>query len=298
MSNYLINTDSNLSGIFRVIIIYKVGDEQSRIFIPGQVVNPLNSDGTLNEAVFEENKLVYPLATWNSKPMRDLIPEDKVLPGWIVYESGDAKRPIIIGYLGKGLDMADEWSIEVIYNYVFLDEGDTEDEYTTEETESSGSSSTNNKSKQEKIDYLFDGNGLPTSQSSASKYQKTIKVDIINENGIRTQMNITVHEKLANDVKSIFKEIADSGFRIISTQTGAYNYRNIAGSNKLSQHSYGTSIDINWNYNPMVSSNTKLPKSQYAVTSEVVNIFSKHGWDWGGNWTSKKDYMHFTYLGG
>lgn len=121
MSNYLINTDSNLSGIFRVIIIYKVGDEQSRIFIPGQVVNPLNSDGTLNEAVFEENKLVYPLATWNSKPMRDLIPEDKVLPGWIVYESGDAKRPVIIGYLGKGLDMADEWSIEVVYNYVFGD---------------------------------------------------------------------------------------------------------------------------------------------------------------------------------
>lgn len=123
MSNYLINTDSNLSGIFRVIIIYKVGEEQSRIFIPGQVVNPLNSDGTLNEAVFEENKLVYPLATWNSKPMRDLIPEDKVLPGWIVYESGDAKRPIIIGYLGKGLDMADEWSIEVVYNYVFLGDG-------------------------------------------------------------------------------------------------------------------------------------------------------------------------------
>ena len=114
MSNYLINTDSSLSGIFRVIIIYKVGDEKSRVYIPGQVVNPLNSDGTLNEAVFEKNKLVYPLAIWNSKPMRDLIPEDKVIPGWIVYESGDIKMPVIMGYLGKGLDMADEWSIEVV----------------------------------------------------------------------------------------------------------------------------------------------------------------------------------------
>ncbi len=108
--SYLLNSDSNSPGIFRCIIIYKKGDILSRIYIPGRRVNPINDDGSLNEEIFEKNKSIYPEAMWCSPPMRDAIPEDKVLPGWMIYESGDEKRPIIVGYLGKGLEMADEWS--------------------------------------------------------------------------------------------------------------------------------------------------------------------------------------------
>ena len=106
----LINYDSNSPGIFRVIIIFKLGDDKSRIYIPGIQINPLNSDGTLNESVFNANIDTYPLAVWNSKPMRDAIPYDIILSGWITYEVGDTKRPIIMGYLGNSLLAADEWS--------------------------------------------------------------------------------------------------------------------------------------------------------------------------------------------
>ena len=119
MDNFLLNSDSNLSGVYRVVIIYKVGDIMSHIFVPGRVVNPLNADGTLNEDVYQENISVYPEAVWNSPPMRDLIPRDIVLPGWVIYECGDEKRPIIMGYLGRALDTADEWAIEIQYNYVY-----------------------------------------------------------------------------------------------------------------------------------------------------------------------------------
>ena len=32
--------------------------------------------------------------------------------------------------------------------------------------------------------------------------------------------------------------------------------------------------------------------------SAVTRAFSSIGWGWGGNWSSKKDYMHFSYNGG
>lgn len=112
----LINQDSNSPGIFRAYIIYKSGDEQSKIMIPGVHVNPVNSDYSLNSDIYEANKSTYPLATWNSKPMRNAIPSDKVLPGWITYENGDIKRPIILGYLGDGLIAANAWSGSSLIN--------------------------------------------------------------------------------------------------------------------------------------------------------------------------------------
>ena len=34
-----------------------------------------------------------------------------------------------------------------------------------------------------------------------------------------------------------------------------------------------------------------------APDSEVVSIFSKYGFVWGGDeWSNPKDYMHFSYL--
>ena len=156
-----------------------------------------------------------------------------------------------------------------------------------------------NKSKSDKIKDLFGTTSLPTSESVCKSYQVNIKVDIINEQGVRTNMNLTVHKGVADDVKKIFKEIADIGFICIASQCGGYNYRKVTGGSSLSQHSYGTAIDINWDYNPYSkNSNYKCPESKYKITPNVVNIFANYGWSWGGNWTTPKDYMHFTYLGG
>jgi hypothetical protein len=31
------------------------------------------------------------------------------------------------------------------------------------------------------------------------------------------------------------------------------------------------------------------------ITPEIADIFTGLGFEWGGNWTSLKDYMHFQY---
>jgi peptidoglycan L-alanyl-D-glutamate endopeptidase CwlK len=85
--------------------------------------------------------------------------------------------------------------------------------------------------------------------------------------------------------------------------TSAFNYRKIAGKNKLSNHSYGRAIDFNPVQNPAIYKSGKIsPKgAKYDKKAKgtlvdgdpYVSEFKKRGWRWGGDWTSLKDYQHF-----
>lgn len=89
--------------------------------------------------------------------------------------------------------------------------------------------------------------------------------------------------------KPFLRELADSGYDISSI--GGYNYRNVRGGSRLSEHAYGDAIDINPSQNPMGSSLiTNMP-------SNIGQIASNHNLVWGGNWRSKKDPMHFSISG-
>lgn len=68
----------------------------------------------------------------------------------------------------------------------------------------------------------------------------------------------------------------------------------------------GTAIDINPLYNPYVANSNIKPsvgkmyanrnvnnKYQISTNDDLYKIFIKHGWTWGGSWSSKKDYQHF-----
>ena len=76
---------------------------------------------------------------------------------------------------------------------------------------------------------------------------------------------------------------------------GTFNYRKIAGTNRLSAHSYGIAIDINpkkslyWRW-------TKLKSRQYPTTipKKIIEIFEANGFIWGGRW-HHFDTMHFEY---
>ena len=76
-----------------------------------------------------------------------------------------------------------------------------------------------------------------------------------------------------------------------------------------SEHTRAQAIDVNPLYNPFVMRSGEVQPiegAEYAnrdihvkgmVTPEVVDIFKKYGWKWGGNWSSSKDYQHFS-IGG
>ena len=131
-------------------------------------------------------------------------------------------------------------------------------------------------------------------KSDGSKYSSTASI-IVNRN-------------LAAEVKNIFAEIYNDPEKFPIKDVGGYSWRNTALGG-ISQHSYGTCIDINADENYYCYASTgeaitgsfwKPGENPYSITENgsVVRAFAKYGWTWGGNaWTSLKDYMHFTYLG-
>jgi hypothetical protein len=79
-------------------------------------------------------------------------------------------------------------------------------------------------------------------------------------------------------------------------------------SRNWSMHAYGLAIDINPRENPYVGCGVsyhadakpyidRTPLRKGMVTPAVVRAFAAIGWGWGGNWTSVKDWMHFSSTG-
>lgn len=70
----------------------------------------------------------------------------------------------------------------------------------------------------------------------------------------------------------------------------------------MSIHSFGAAIDINpGDYDNdyfLGKGNDLRDKSNpYCIPDEVIEIFEKNGWFWGGNFSICSDTMHFQYLG-
>jgi D-alanyl-D-alanine carboxypeptidase len=135
---------------------------------------------------------------------------------------------------------------------------------------------------------------------------------------------LVVHKNVAPRVVRVFRKMYSAGFPIrrmkriekyngsddrsmAADNTSAFNCRPVTGSpGRFSVHSYGKAIDINTIENPYVNGNTVLPaagrryldrgnvrRGMIVRGRTVTRAFRKAGFDWGGNWTSLKDYQHF-----
>lgn len=143
-----------------------------------------------------------------------------------------------------------------------------------------------------------------------------IEVSFINFEGTEDKGILEVHKDVKDEVIKIFNEIKEIGFPIFKMETvdkydfddeksvvannsSAYNFRFVSGTTKLSDHAIGLAIDINPKQNPWVhpSALNKFPyvpgeKGTIEKGDEIVSIFEKYGWSWGGNWRNP-DYQHF-----
>lgn len=135
---------------------------------------------------------------------------------------------------------------------------------------------------------------------------------------------LIMHKLVAPDIIEIFKVLFEAQFPIekmkliddydasdeasmADNNSSALCVRSITNrQNELSRHSYGVAIDINPIQNPYISSDMILPKAGedyqdrtnkrkgMIVEGDICyDAFVSHGWTWGGNWTSIKDYQHF-----
>ena len=136
---------------------------------------------------------------------------------------------------------------------------------------------------------------------------------------------LMVHRRVADDVIDIFYqlyearyqlssvklvddygEVADDNLSMADNNTSAFCYRQVTGSKKLSWHSFGAAIDINLIQNPYINgSRVSPPEGRNYLNRKdkrphmidhgdyCYQVFRAHGWKWGGDFPSNKDYQHF-----
>lgn len=105
---------------------------------------------------------------------------------------------------------------------------------------------------------------------------------------------ISFHKKCAPALKAALDEIWDAcnhDQKIIEKNGmhefgGSFNYRLIRGSGNLSNHSFGIAIDINVTGNELGKTKGDMPK--FAIAA-----FKRQGFKWGGDYSGRKDWMHF-----
>ena len=78
---------------------------------------------------------------------------------------------------------------------------------------------------------------------------------------------------------------------------GTYNCRNVADTGQTSMHAWGAAIDINTAYADYWlwhRTGGAAPAYVNRIPPEIVAIFERHGFIWGGRW-AHFDTMHFEY---
>ena len=100
----------------------------------------------------------------------------------------------------------------------------------------------------------------------------------------------------ADSLKCIERELAllpKTMYKYFLHTAGTFKWRYIAGTKNRSMHSYGMAIDIDVKYSDYWR-NSKVMAYNNQIPIEIVNIFEKHGFIWGGKWYHY-DTMHFEF---
>lgn len=154
-----------------------------------------------------------------------------------------------------------------------------------------------------------------------------VSVLYVNFKGNTSTGEIICNQAIAQDLVEIFYQLYQADYQIeqlrlvdeygaddeLSMQdnnSSCFNYRKIAGTDKISMHGQGLAIDINPFFNPYVTYRENAMQVSPAGAESYVDrdkpfaykidendlcykLFTEHGFTWGGHWNSCKDYQHF-----
>lgn len=132
--------------------------------------------------------------------------------------------------------------------------------------------------------------------------RQQIEANLVSVKAGYMNVQFNKNNKAAEALKNIMKELASlaekrQGIRAcIFPCSGTYNYRVIAGTNRLSPHSYGIAIDLArdkrdyWQW----ASREEGQKRLSSYPDDIVEVFEKNNFIWGGKW-GHFDILHFEY---
>lgn len=183
-------------------------------------------------------------------------------------------------------------------------------------------------------DEIFDriyGKSYPANCTIGRDELRYVHVSHYDFEGGISDGELIVNAEIADVTLEIFKELFDIEYRIEKIRlideydaddersmednnSSAFNFRYIAETTVLSNHASGYAIDINTLYNPYVYTRKdgtlflqpenaepyvdRDKDNPYYIRpyDDCCRIFKAHGFAWGGDWQTKKDYQHFEYI--
>ncbi len=156
------------------------------------------------------------------------------------------------------------------------------------------------------------------------RYLRVLHCD---EDGNAVVGELVCAASIARDLEEIMKALFEAGYPIEKMRlvdyyggddeasmrdnnTSCFNQRLSTSGAKVSRHSYGLAIDINPLYNPYYKAKAFGKIVRPAGSDLYLNrkahfpykiqkgdlcyrLFKEHGFRWGGEWLSGKDYQHF-----
>lgn len=164
-----------------------------------------------------------------------------------------------------------------------------------------------------------------TTKRSSLRYVRVLHIGF---DGLTHIGELVVNKKIAEDMIDIFSELysanyaiekmhlvddygADDNLSMADNNTSSFNFRWVNGSSTLSRHALGMAIDINPLYNPWIYEVDGVPVTDppggapyidrtvdcdYIIDHDDLfyQLMIEHGFTWGGDWSTSKDYQHFS----
>jgi len=172
------------------------------------------------------------------------------------------------------------------------------------------------------------GKSYPEGCTVARSDLRHVRVVHVDAQGTVHKGELVCNKAIAQDLVEIFRQLylarypiekirlvddyeADDEQSMRDNNTSCFCYRTVSGTKKLSKHALGMAVDINTRYNPwvrkgtdgrqLVSPSNGIPYADrrksypYKIVKGdlLYRLFIQHGFRWGGNWRTMKDYQHF-----
>lgn len=138
--------------------------------------------------------------------------------------------------------------------------------------------------------------------SSSAEVQKNLVSIVWCPSFVNQRIQVTKKCGVADSLKkvSLALDKHPEWKKYLTAVGGTFNWRKISGTSRLSAHSFGMTIDINsshsnyWQWDCSCIDETKKLSYRNSIPLEIVEIFEKYGFIWGGKWVHY-DTMHFEF---
>lgn len=153
-------------------------------------------------------------------------------------------------------------------------------------------------------DYLYDPGRSRSEALFKSMYGKTaaeVEKNLVHVEWFGQKVRFTSINGAADSLRLVANELKKfPQYLPFLKSSGTFYWREVRGAKRMSAHSYGIAFDIGveksdyWQWK--LGSNDEMKKVKYAnrIPLEIVKIFEKYGFIWGGSWYHY-DTMHFEF---